>query len=429
LDKNKNILNEMAKYVPEGYINPDTDKETVVSKAKGSVFYDCNGKKYIDFTSGIFTNSFGHCFKPAMSAARKQNKLMDNVHGRRTRAELLFYKRLSKFFPAKGYCFIPYNDGGYAIDRGLSDIVNHFNKKRIGIAAFRGGFHGKTMAAKLTINETEHAALFDNFQVDFPYCYRCPKGLSNKSCQMECAKSVCDTLKQKDAKALLFEPVQGAGIIIPPKDFWTETERFCKSVGIIMFADEVLTGGGRTGNYLASVGNFNMSPDIIALTKGLANGHPLSVLCEKRHITDNPYAKREGERSSTFAAHPGAMAIAASVLENIEKRGILSHVKNLERKFAESLEEIKEECVFAGDARCIGLMGAVEFVKDRAGKTPFPGLSAKVRETARKKGLELLLNNHMIRLAPPLNIPEKTFGSAIALLKASIKESSAEFKY
>ena len=101
MDKNKNILNEMAKYVPEGYINPDTDKETVVSKAKGSVFYDCNGKKYIDFTSGIFTNSFGHCFKPAMSAARKQNKLMDNVHGRRTRRNYYFISVFQNSFPIK----------------------------------------------------------------------------------------------------------------------------------------------------------------------------------------------------------------------------------------------------------------------------------------------------------------------------------------
>ena len=91
---------------------------------------------------------------------------MDNVHGRRTEAECHFYEELAPLLPLPDYKLIPYNDGGYAVDRGLSDIINYFDKQRIPIAAFRGGFHGKTMGTKLTINETAHAALFDNFQVD-----------------------------------------------------------------------------------------------------------------------------------------------------------------------------------------------------------------------------------------------------------------------
>lgn len=410
---------EMNNYVPRGYV--DLEHDIAITKARGSILRDLNGKKYYDLSSGIFTNSFGHCYWPLVWAAVKQKLLMDNVHGRRTPAELLFYRQLAEYMPENDYRFIPYNDGGYAIDRGLTDIVNHFDGKRIGIGVFRGAFHGKTMATKLIFNETVKPALFNNIQIDFPYCYRCPKSSSCRN--IDCLPDILSQLAQGGVSVLLFEPILGAaGVIIPPEQFWEKIAIFCKSRGILLFADEVLTGGGRTGHFLASSGKYGMTPDIIALTKGLANGHPLSVLCERQYITENEYAARVWERSSTFAAHPMGLAIAAASLGQLKKHNIFTHVRILEDEFGGALTRIKESCCYVGDVRFIGLMGAIEFVEDRNSKVPFPAFASKVFERCRQNGLEVIPGGHIIRLAPPLNIDEKTLAAAMSLLRRSIQD-------
>lgn len=421
MDNNIEVLRAFENYVPVGYVS-DINKELVVARGRGSFFWDCNGKRYIDFTSGVFTNTFGHCYPPLVLASLRQNLLMDNVHARRTKVELSFYKRLSGFVTG-GYRFIPYNDGGYAIDRGLSDILNYYNKQRVAIGAFRGGFHGKTMGAKLTINETQKASLFDNFQMEYPYCYRCPQKKTPQTCRMECADAVCEVLCAKDAKAILFEPIQGAGIIIPPKGFWQKIEKFCKPRGILLFADEVLTAGGRTGYFLASHDYYGINPDMIAITKGLANGHPLSVLCETERITNNPYAMRPGERFSTFAAHPQGLAIAAVVLEHLDKQDILKKVREKELLLKEALAEIKDTCKAVGDARSIGLMGALEFVTG-SDTAPCPEIGRRVFEAARQSGVELIYGGHILRLAPPLNISYKALREGLTLLLQSIRKAS-----
>ncbi len=414
-----NILEKIKSYTPEGYCNDDI----VVTSAKGSYYIDINNKKYLDFTSGIFTNTFGHCYPPLINAEIKQIKKCDNIHGRRSIVEGEFYSKLSNFMPLSDYKFIPYNDGGYAIDRGLTDIINYYDKKRIPIGAFRGGFHGKTMATKLTINETAKATFFDNFQIEYPNCYRCPYKKQYPQCKMCCIKETCNKLQEKKAKAIIFEPIQGAGVIIPPQGFWQKIFEYCQKNKIIMFADEVLTGGGRIGSFLASYGHYGITPDIISLTKGLANGRPLSVLCEREYITDNPYAKRPMERSSTFASHPTNLAVASKCLELIEKENILTHVQNMGNILTEELQIISRKYNDICTSRSIGLMGAIEFVKTQTTKEPDYHLCNMVFNQARKLGLEVILSGNILRIAPPLNISKKDLIKGIKILDKSIKES------
>lgn len=415
---NQSVIKEFEKFVPDGYCQSD---DIVVASGRGSYFTDIEGREYLDFSSGIFTNTFGHAFAPFIRAEIAQIQRCDNIHGRRSMAELEFYKLLDRHMPASDYVFIPYNDGGYAVDRGLSDIINYFNKQRIPVAAFRGGFHGKTMGTKLTINETAPAALFDNFQVDFPNCYRCPWGRRHPDCQLGCVKDICETLRRKQTRAILFELVQGSGVVVPPAGFWEQMAAFCKENNIVMFADEVLTGGGRTGTFLASAG-YNIRPDVISVTKGLANGRPLSVLCERRHITNNPYGRRPGERSSTFAAHPVNMAVAAENLRCLDEYNIFENVRRQATVLADGLCELKRQCARIGDVRAVGLMGAIEFVVTRAGKEPDVDLGRRVFRAARKNGLETIGGGHIIRLAPPLNITSADLIHGIEILSHTINQ-------
>jgi 4-aminobutyrate aminotransferase/(S)-3-amino-2-methylpropionate transaminase len=240
---------------------------------------------------------------------------------------------------------------------------------------------------------------------------------------MCCVKEICDKLKKKKTKAIIFEPIQGAGVIIPPQGFWQEIYEFCKENKIIMFADEVLTAGGRTGYFLASYGYYNITPDIISITKGLANGRPLSVLCQREFITDNQYAKRKQERSSTFASHPTNMAVATKCLELIEKENILANVRTLGNTLANYINKLKDKYENLGDSRSIGLMAGLEFVNTKKDKIPNYELCQKIFERARYNGLETIQSGNILRLAPPLNITKKDLLKGLDIIENSIKES------
>lgn len=420
-DSNQRLLGLLKKYVPKGCIE---EQGHIPAKGKGSWYEDVQGKRYLDFSSGIFTNTFGHGCSRLNHAGYEQAELLSNIHGRHSKAELLFYERLFVHLPAEDYKAIPYNDGGYTIDRGLTDIVNYYNKRRIAIGAYRGGFHGKTQAAKLLIHETGQASFYENFLMDFPNCYRCPWNRQKADCGMECVQDNCRLLEQKQARAVIFEPVQGAGIIIPPAGYWSRMEDFCKKHGILMFADEVLTGGGRTGCYLAC-SHFGIVPDMLALTKGLANGKPLSVLLEREYITENHFAVRPKERASTFAAHPEALAVAAELLKMLEEAQVLDNVKNCGELLSQGLSQLSEHFPIIGDVRSLGLMAAIEFVKDRRTKEPFPELGIRVFDQCRENGLEIIESGHIVRLAPPLNITQSDLQLGIRILEQSIAKAAA----
>lgn len=417
--RNQEILEALCKYLPEGCVQAG---DPIPVEGVGCWYWDADGRKYLDFTSGIFTNSFGHGCKAVNQAAFAQASQLANIHGRHSEAELRFYQRLFPHLPCEDYKAIPYNDGGYTIDRGLTDIINYYNKERIGIGAFRNGFHGKTQAAKLLINETESAALYRNFQIEFPNCYRCAWKQEKGHCGMECAAAACRTLEENKAGAVIFEPVQGSGIILPPEGYWVRLRDFCKPRGILLFADEVLTGGGRTGTYLAST-RFGLVPDMIALTKGLANGKPLSVLLEREYITRNCYAIRPMERSSTFAAHPEALAAAAELLRLLDESRILENVRARGESLGNRLLTIQKRFRTIGEVRFLGLMAAVEFVADVERKTPFIEMGARAFQACRRNGVEVLQNGHILRLAPPLNIGEMDLQTGLDRLEQGIAQA------
>lgn len=421
-NRNYEIIMQLKRYLPEGCVQ---DEDPVPVRGSGCRYQDGNGKEYLDFSSGIFTNTFGHACEEINRAGYAQAGLLANVHGRHTEAELRFYQRLFPLLPADDYKAMPYNDGGYTIDRGLTDIVNYYGRKRIGIGAYRNGFHGKTQAAKLLVNETKKASFYHNFLIDFPNCYRCPWKKRKGQCHMECAKSAVQELEANEAGAVIFELIQGSGIVLPPEGYWERIYDYCKSHGILMFADEVLTGGGRTGSYLAS-SHYGVIPDMIAITKGLANGKPLSVLLERSFITQNPYAVRPLERASTFAAHPEALAAAEKLLELLERDHIMENVRILGAVLKDKLLEIAEKSRFIGEIRSLGLMAAVEFVTDKESKLPSAVMGTAVFQSCRENGLETIQSGHIIRLAPPLNMKRDELLLGLSLLEESIEQAEEE---
>lgn len=409
LDKFKK---ELSLYVPESeaaMINH------VISSGKGSFYQDIDGKTYLDFSSGIFTNSFGHGEIEITETLAKVFGSLGNIHGRQYIGALNFYRRLFRFLPSKNYRAVIFGDGGgYTVDRCLMELFYHFDKKKYKLATFAGGFHGKTIGAKLAVNPNESCSFFSSHVVPPPYCYRCPFVKKSKTCSLECANIVEENLLACRAQVFLFEPVLGSSVIVPPENYWKRIEKFCRTNKILMVADEVLVGGGRIGTFLAST-HYKICPDVIILTKGLANGLPLSLMLLDKKFTENIYSRRILNYSSTFVSLPALMAVADKVLEKIERENILDNVKMRGVQLKQGLENLQKKFPIIGDVRAIGLMAAIEFVKD--------DISRKIFLAAEQNGLELILpTSNIVRLAPPLNISAEEIELGLKLLERSLQD-------
>ena len=240
---------------------------------------------------------------------------------------------------------------------------------------------------------------------------------------MECVSYSEEKLAQCKADVFLFEPVLGSAVIVSPSDYWQRIQDFCRANNILMVADEVLTAGGRTGTFTACEG-YGITPDVLIMTKGLANGLPLSAMLIKPSLAENPFSSRAFNYSSTFMGVPALMAAASEVLRKIESENIIANVKHRGSQLAKGLAEIQGRFPeVIGDVRSIGLMAAVEFVKDDDMSAPDYDMGKKVFASAENNGLELIPSGHVIRLGPPLNITAEDMSLGLRLLEKSIKEA------
>lgn len=410
---------EIAKYIPRA----DAERIShVVASGRGGVYTDLDGREYLDFSSGVLTNSFAHGDEELSRAFYGTYSSLANIHGRQWAGATDFYRRLFPFLPSPDYRAVPYGDGGgYTVDRAEVELYYHFGKRRYRLATFQGGFHGKTQGTKMSLNQEESSAYFQAFSLPAPYCYRCPCSQTKTHCHMECAAAAEDRLAQCGAEAFLFEPILGGAVIVPPDGYWERLQDFCRKRRILMIADEVLTGGGRSGSVIAGSA-WKLEPDVILLSKGLANGLPLSLMLLKKNLTENPFARRELHYSSTYIGVPALMAVGAKVLEKLERDHILDNVRRQGERLRLGLEALRREFPdVVGDVRSVGLMAAVEFVK-AGSRTPDAAMGQSVFRAAEQNGLELIPTGHIVRIAPALNATDAEMSLGMERLRKSMEE-------
>ena len=414
-EKLSTFKSELAKYLPASELSTITH---VVESGKGCYYFDTTGKNFLDCSSGICTNSFGHVDDELTNTLAEVS--IGNVHGRQWRGSLDFYRRLFRFLPSQDYRVVVYGDGGgYSVDRCLTELYYHVGKKKFNLATFDGGFHGKTIGNKLTVNPYESCSFFQTHVVSPPYCYRCPFGKQCEKCDLACADELEKQLLANRAQVFIFEPILGSEVIVPPKNYWRRIEKFCRAHEILMVADEVLVGGGRVGSFLAST-YYEIEPDIIILTKGLANGLPLSVILFKKFLTENEWSRRKLNYSSTFVSVPALMAVACKVLEKIERDNILDNVKARGEQLMSGLKDLQTKFPIIGDVRGLSLIAAIEFVTGDG--SPNVEACRKIFMVAEQNGLELITpTSHILRLAPPLNVTGKEISLCLNLLERSFE--------
>ncbi|MEE9268145.1 MAG: acetyl ornithine aminotransferase family protein [Thermoplasmata archaeon] len=404
-----------------------------VRRAKGSVVEDVDGNRYIDFTCGVAVTNLGHVNDEIREAVEAQ--LADLWHMAGTdfyyQVQVDLAETLARLTPGdfrKKVFFT--NSGTESIEAGIK--LARWNRPGKQFLAFLGGFHGRTMGSlALTSSKGVQRERFFPLMpgatlVPYSYCYRCPYGLTYPECDLWCAQVIEDQYLRKvvppsELAGLVFEPVQGeGGYVVPPPGWTEEIARIAKEHDILLIADEVQTGLGRTGRMFA-VEHAGVAPDVVAIAKGLGSGLPIGAIVFNADLDFGV----SGAHSNTFGGNPVACASALATLRILEEQNLPERAARLGERMHERLEELKEDWPLMGDNRGLGLMRATEFVKEDGGKEPAVKERDAILKEALRRGLILLpTGTSVIRYLPALTIEEDLFEAGMDILADSIRAVS-----
>ncbi|MER6348978.1 aspartate aminotransferase family protein [Streptomyces sp. NPDC001595] len=417
-------LEREARHLAPGASEEAEHGRRVFTEGRGPVLTDLDGNQYLDFAAGTLTQSLGHGHPEVVAALTAQAQRLWNVHDSATpdRADLL--ELLARLLPEHLDTYAFFSTGAEVVEAALRVVQATAEPGRNRIGALRHGFHGKTMGARMLVHwDVGHQSFSGNSVLGYaPYCYRCPLELEYPSCGLRCASLVSRHIAAKpNVSALVFEPVLGAaGVIVPPPGYWERVGEACREGGVLLVADEVLTGGGRTGAFLASE-PLGVEPDLAMLAKGTANGFPFAVLAGRSDLLRRPEAATAGAYASTFASNPLGIAAARATLEVIERDRLIERVGTLGALLEDRLTALHDRFDNLGQVRGLGLLWGLEFVTDRASRTPAPDIARAVYTTALDLGLRVALGGHILRLAPPFTVDEALVEEGVALLGKAIE--------
>lgn len=400
----------------------------VFAEGRGPVLTDLDGNQYLDFAAGTLTQSLGHTHPEVVEALTAQAQRLWNVHDTATPERARLLDTLARLLPEHLDTYALFSTGAEVVEAALRVVQATAPPGRNRLGALRHGFHGKTHGARMLVHwDIGHQSFAGNSVLGYaPYCYRCPLGLEYPSCGVRCASLVRRHIAEKpNTSALVFEPVLGAaGVIVPPPGYWEQISAACRDNGVLLVADEVLTGGGRTGAFLASE-LVGVEPDLVALSKGMANGFPFAVLAGRHELLHDPAAATPGAYASTYASNPLGIAAARATLEVIERDRLIEQVGRLGELLGERLGALHDRFEQVGQVRGLGLLWGIEFVTDRASRTPSPELARAVYTAALDLGLRVALGGHVLRIAPPFTIDAALVDDGVGLLEHAIERAVA----
>jgi 4-aminobutyrate aminotransferase-like enzyme len=397
-------------------------------RGSGCMLTDVDGNRYIDFSSGIYVTNLGHCHPKVSEAVATYAHTLMNAHDFTTRIKVELLERLVDVLPGDYTGLQLYDSGTTAVEAGLRTCRAATGKHEF-ISCFMD-FHGKTgHAVSLARMNSFYAPTREPgfYMVPRPDTYRPwwtrPDGALDTERYLEFYDTFIRESTTGQVAAFVLEPVQGwGGTIMPPDDFFPKLRAFLDERGILLFADEVLTGMGRTGTYLC-MEHWDVLPDVVTLGKGLGNGFPVTAMAVRE-----PYAAAVDKisASTSYGGNPMACAAALASIEVVEEEGILEHVRDLEVRFRRRMASWTETYEIVGDTRVMGCLMGVELVKDKATKEPFDEAGKLVYQAAFRKGLAWIPAGHILRMSPPLVMPDDVADRAMDIIEESIAEVQAE---
>ena len=416
--------------VPRGPINVTP---IFVQEASGALLIDVDGNRLIDFAGGIGCVNVGHANDAVVEAASAQ--LERFTHGCFHVTPYESYVRLAERlnalvpgdFPKKTFFA---NSGAEAVENAVK--VARAATGREAVLAFEDGFHGRTLLAmSLTSKVHPYKAGFGPFapevyRAPYAYCYRCSYHLEYPACGVACVDALEDYFKRyvaaEDVAAVIVEPVLGeGGFVVPPKEFLPKLREVTARHGILLIADEVQTGFGRTGKLFA-VEHSGVVPDILIAAKSMAGGLPLSSITGRAEVMD---AAEVGGLGGTFGGNPVSLAAAHAVLDQMEAGTILDQANRIGRLLSERAGGWKARYPIVGDVRGVGAMWAVELVKEKSTREPAKNETTAVSKKCYERGLVTITAGtygNILRTLMPLVIRDEELIEGLDVLEGALGE-------
>lgn len=409
----------------------------VAESGKGVILSDIDGNEFIDFNCGLGVMSMGHGNMDVINAVTNQMKRL--THYSYTdfyyRYAVELAEKLNEITPGNFKKKVFFSGSGAESVESFAKIARWHSKRPMFIA-FTGSFHGRTMGAiSFTASSTVQKAGFFPYMpgvehVPYAYCYRCPFHLEFPQCDYWCVDFIEEWLLNKyvppeEVAAFFVEPIQGeGGLIVPPKDYHKRLKKLADKYGIIYAVDEVQSGMGKTGKWLA-IENFGVVPDIATMSKALGGGMSLGATICRSDILDLP----PGSHCTTLGGSPVACAASLATIEFFKKHRLLENAKRLGPHVTKRLTEMMDKSKIVGDVRGIGLFQGIEIVKDKKSKIPMGKEAKKIITKAWKRGIiAVTAGDSTIRVMPPLIITRDQLDAGIDALEASVFEMEKELR-
>jgi 4-aminobutyrate aminotransferase/(S)-3-amino-2-methylpropionate transaminase len=406
-----------------------------IARGQGARLEDVDGNVFLDFAGGIGCLNVGHANDAVVAAASEQLRRM--THGCVHVTPYESYVRLAERLNAKVPGDFPKktlfaNSGAEAVENAVK--IARAATGRPAVLAFEDGFHGRTLLAmSLTSKVHPYKAGFGPFapeiyRVPFAYCYRCSYHLSYPGCRVACADALEDVFKRyvaaEQVAAVIVEPVLGeGGFVVPPAEFLPRLRELTARHGILLIADEVQTGFGRTGT-LWALEHSGVVPDILIAAKSMAGGLPLSSITGRAELMDAPGV---GGLGGTFGGNPVALAAAHAVLDQMESGELFARARAIGASFAARAEGWRR-FPLVGDVRGVGAMWAVELVKDRASRAPAKDETSAVARRCYERGLVTITAGtygNVLRTLMPLVISDEELAEGLGVLEAALADVAA----
>ncbi|KAL2059756.1 hypothetical protein VTL71DRAFT_10140 [Oculimacula yallundae] len=406
----------------------------VLESGSGSYVTTTSGRRMLDFTSGIGVTNLGHCHPGVTAAAQAQvGKLVHgqvNIAFQKPYLELV--ESLLPLMPHKSLdTFFFWNSGSEAVEAAVK-LARHATKKQ-NIIVMQGSYHGRTfgtmaMTRSKTIYGENYAPLMPGvFSVPFPYCKQCSISTHSdgkygfENCCMDPILQLELLLKREtapsDTAAIFIEPVLGeGGYVPPPKEYLAKVREICDKHNILLVADEVQSGFGRTGKMFA-IEHWGVRPDILVMAKGIANGFPLSGIVSRKELMD---LQKPGSMGGTYAGNAVSCAAGVAVAKAFKEEKVLENVNARGTELRGALEDIRDDEKLGKvvyDIRGLGLMLALEC-------TPGKGYASRIQNKCMERDMLVLTTSiyDTLRFIPPLNITEEDMKAGIEIIRGAVEE-------
>ncbi len=397
----------------------------------GVVLKDVDGNSYLDFSSGIYVTTLGHCHPKVSEAIAKAARTLMNCHDFTTPVKAELLEKMVEILPPGINGVQLYDSGTTAVEAALRAARAHTGRHEF-LSCYMD-FHGKSghSVSLAKMNSTNGASRAEGFHLvprPNPYRphFRTTGGFIDSDAYIDFYEEFVSNVTTGQLAAFVIEPIQGwAGSVMPPEDFFPKLRAFCDRHNMLLIADEVLTCMGRTGAWLA-MEHWNTVADISTLGKGFGNGFPVTAMVAREDIKPS-FDKISA--STSYGGNPMACAAALASIQVIEEENLLENARRLERFFEKRMRRMMADHPIIGDVRVKGCLLGIELVRDRVTKEPFDKAGTRVYQKAFRKGLAWIPAGHILRLSPPIIMDEVVAAKGMDIVDEAIHETEKELGY